>query len=136
VKHPTTHRGCQVFQFMTRAWCITKALELIEADPIAAELVEAMDITTLDSYLELTPATPGMVRLITMEVDKEYALTRTNLEKPILVVRLTSDDGEDYGSLVIDGWHRVYRARVEGRGELPAYVLSAEAEAALRVWVW
>lgn len=135
MKHPSTHRDCQIFQFMTKAWCITKALELIEADPTVAELVEAMDITSLDSYLELTPPTQGMVRLVVMEVDKEYALTRTNLEKPILVVRLMSNDGEDYGGLVIDGWHRVYRARVEGRGELPAYVLGAETEEAVRVWV-
>jgi hypothetical protein len=95
-----------------------------------------MDVTGLDGYLELTPPTAGMVRLFVVEVDREYAMTRTNLDQPILVVRLLANDGEDLGGMVIDGWHRMYRARVEGRTTLPAYVLSVEAEKAVRMAGW
>lgn len=41
--HSRSHRGCEVFRFLTRGWCITQALELIEADPAAAEFIEAAD---------------------------------------------------------------------------------------------
>lgn len=130
--HPAAHDACQVFRFLARAWCVTQALELIDADPTAAEFISEADITGLDGFLDLTPPTPGHLRLFVVEVDKEYALTQTDLEVPILLVRIMYE-GEDLGCLVIDGWHRVYRARIEGRTSLPAYLLSAEAERTVRI---
>lgn len=67
-----------------------------------------------------------------IEVDKEYALTQTDLDKPITVVRIISK-GEDLGCLVIDGQHRVYQARLEGRTSLPAHLLSAEIERTVQI---
>lgn len=84
MKHPPTHRGCQTFRFLNRAWCVSQALALIQADPTAAEFIEAADITALDGYVELTPTTPGRMRLFVVEVDTEYALTRTNLDTPLI----------------------------------------------------
>lgn len=110
-----------------------QALELIQADPTAAEMVEEMDITELDGFLGLKPPAPGKTRPVVVSVDKEYALTKTNLEKPILAIRFTDDNGIYLSDIVIDGWHRVYRARVEGRNELPTYMLSAKAEKAVRI---
>jgi hypothetical protein len=130
--HPASHRDCQVFQFLARAWCVTRARELIEADSTAAEHIPDADITGLDGFLDLTPPTPGNVRLFVVEVDKEYALTRTDLEVPILLVRIVHE-GDDLGCMVIDGWHRVYRARVEGRTSLPACLLHAEIERTARL---
>lgn len=131
-RHPASHRDCEIFRFLTRGWCITQAVELIKTDPTAAEFVEAADITGLDGYVDLTPPEPGMMRLFVVNIDKEYALTQTDLDKPIVVVRIMSGD-EDLGCLVIDGWHRVYRARIDGRTSLPAYLLSADAEGMVRV---
>jgi hypothetical protein len=130
--HPASHDGCQTFQFLLRAWCVTHALELIEADPAEAEFIPEADITGLDGFLDLTPPQPGHVRLFVVEVDKEYALSRTDLTVPILLTRIVHK-GEDLGCLVIDGWHRLYRARVEGRTSLPAYLLSADAERVIRI---
>jgi hypothetical protein len=131
-KHSPSHRSCEIFRFLTRAWCITQALELIEADPTAVEFIEAADITGLDGYLDLTPPEPGKIRLFVINVDKEHAHARADLDVPIVVVRIISK-GEDLGCRVIDGWHRVYRARTEGRTSLPAYLLSAEAERTVRI---
>jgi hypothetical protein len=131
-KHPVAHRGCEVFRFLTRGWCITQALELIKTDPTAAEFIEAVDVTGLDGYVDLTPPEPGMMRLFVVNVDKEYALTQTDLDVPLVVVRIISK-GENLGCLVIDGWHRVYRARLEGRTSLSAYLLSAEAERRVQI---
>lgn len=84
-----------------------------EADPGAAEHARQVDITVLDGYLELTPPTPGTVRPFVVEVDPDYAPTSTNLGTPLLVIRILAKDCEDLGCMVIDRWHRVYRARVE-----------------------
>lgn len=130
--HPAAHDDCQVFRFLARAWCVTQALELAETDPAAAEFIEGADITGLDGFLDLAPPTPGHIRLFVVEVDKEYALTRADLDVPILLVRIVQED-EDLGCLVIDGWHRVYRARLEGQTSLPAYLLSTEAERTVRI---
>lgn len=35
MRHAETHHGCQTFRLLTRQWCITRALELIDQDPRA-----------------------------------------------------------------------------------------------------
>lgn len=130
--HAIAHTTCQTFTFLTRRWCITRAWELIEADPNAAQLVKCADITRLEEFLYLTKATPGHVKLLEIQVDPGHAAT-TDLSMPVLVVRTLSNAGEDLGAMVIDGWHRIYRARTEGITHLPAYVLSTATELAVRI---
>ncbi|MGH3861637.1 hypothetical protein [Actinokineospora sp.] len=127
--HPSTHLGCQTFRFLTMRWCKTAAAELIAADLDAAELVDA-GIGSLAAFL---PGwrTPGAISLIQIDVDHDHAMS-TDLDRPIIAVRIVSDSGQGYGSIVIDGWHRVYRALAEDRTTLPALVLSAAAEKAAR----
>jgi hypothetical protein len=133
MRHSPSHRDCQTFRFLVRCWCISHALELIEADPTAAEFIESADITGLDGFLDLAPPTPNTIRLFLVDVNKTYALDHADLTIPILLVRIISK-GEDLGCMVIDGWHRVYRARTEGRTGLPAYLLTAETEQAVRIF--
>lgn len=129
--HPDTHIGCQTFQFLARSWCISLALELIATDPTAAEHTDQAAIDGLDQYLDLIPDEPHTLRLLVVNVDKDYAAC-ADLTQPIIVVRYLTDAGDDIGLMVIDGWHRVYRARTEGRTHLPAYLLSPDAERAAR----
>lgn len=121
-----------MFTFAAYRWCIDTALHLVRTDPAAAARVEA-DITSLDSFLPLAPPRPGVVRLIQVQIDDTYAMTQTDLDEPILIASMVSTDGEHLGETVIDGWHRVYRARRENRTHLPGLVLSPEAERTARI---
>jgi hypothetical protein len=64
------------------------------------------------------------------DLDPEYALT-TDLEKPVILATLQAR-GREPEPLLIDGCHRVYRANVEGRATLPAYVLTVAESLAIR----
>jgi hypothetical protein len=54
----------------------------------------------------------------------QYAMT-TNPDEPVILATLTSPAGEPAGPLLIDGCHRLYKAAVTGRPEMPAFVLTA-----------
>ncbi|WP_134663964.1 hypothetical protein [Amycolatopsis sp. CFH S0078] len=134
--HSPGHEHCQTFRFVAWQWCIDTAEELIRADGEAAATFHPQGIlTSLDQFLPLEPARPGFLRLIEIEIDHDYAMTRTELVKPILVAPIEPEKG-DNGVIVIDGWHRVYRARKEGREYLPFYLLTPYAEQKSRVPVW
>jgi hypothetical protein len=52
--------------------------------------------------------------------DPGYAMT-TSLDDPVIIATLTTPAGP----LLIDGCHRLYKAAVTGRAELPSLVLTA-----------
>ncbi|MER7009932.1 hypothetical protein ABT324_00690 [Saccharopolyspora sp. NPDC000359] len=130
--HSPMHEDCQTFRFGTWQWCVDTAEELIRDDPSAATLVAEGDISGLGKLLPFHPDPPGVVPLIRVHVDIDYAMT-TDLSKPIIAARLVSEAGEDCGVVVVDGWHRVFRALWEGRVHLPTYLLSNETERACRI---
>jgi hypothetical protein len=126
--------GCQGFHHgrIGVTWCVSLALELLADKPELGTPLTA-DISGMDPFIGLTEPTPGHVQLYAHEgIDKEYAAT-VDLSAPLLVVRLVNIRGEDHGPQIVDGWHRVYRARTLGMTELPAILLSPEAELAARV---
>lgn len=129
--HPPDHDGCQTFRFMAFQWCVTRAQELIAADPQAAGFWPRLDITALETFLPLRPDPPDTIRLIRIDVDTDYAM-RTDLSKPLIISPLLRGD-DDFGAVVIDGWHRAYRALREGRTDLPAHMLTPATESAARI---
>jgi hypothetical protein len=54
----------------------------------------------------------------------EYAMT-TDPGEPVILATLAGPGGEPAGPLLIDGCHRLYKAAVTGRAEIPALVLTA-----------
>ena len=54
----------------------------------------------------------------------QYAMT-TNPDEPVILATLADASGEPAGPLLIDGCHRLYKAAVTGRAEIPAFVLTA-----------
>jgi hypothetical protein len=54
----------------------------------------------------------------------QYA-TGTDLDQPLIIATIASPVGESAGPLLIDGCHRLYKAAVTGRAEIPALVLTA-----------
>ena len=132
MKHPLTHLGCEVFHFVHLRWCVTRAHELLEVHESVAEFHEHAPLARLDNFLPLTSAADGFVKLVEFDVDVEYAMTKTDLSKPIIVVPL-SVRGKPAGAIPIDGWHRIYRALRDERESLPAYLLNSTAEEAIRI---
>lgn len=64
------------------------------------------------------------------DLDRAYAMT-TNLDQPLIIATLQAE-GRDPEPLLIDGWHRVYRAHTEHRTHLPAHVLTVAESLAIR----
>ena len=53
----------------------------------------------------------------------DYAMT-TDPDEPVILATLAGPGGEPGGPLLIDGCHRLYKAAVTGRAEIPAFVLT------------
>jgi hypothetical protein len=53
----------------------------------------------------------------------QYAMT-TSLDEPVILATVAGAAGEP-APLLIDGCHRLYKAAVTGRAEIPAFVLTA-----------
>ena len=63
--------------------------------------------------------------------DPGYAMT-TSLDDPLIIATLTTADGQPAGPLLVDGCHRLYKAAVTGRAELPSFVLTAAETLSIR----
>jgi hypothetical protein len=125
-----THRdGCQTFRFAVFQWCVTHLDELLDAEPRLARTVE-VDITGVDSMLGLGYEPGQGISLLRVEVNHDYAMT-TDLSQPPLLARLITEDGRDYDNIFVDGWHRLYRARIEGRTSLTVRHVAAHAARAV-----
>jgi hypothetical protein len=118
------------FSWIGVVWCVTYALELLAQDPSLGQPFIG-EITGLDGSIGFPPD-PDRNTVGLFAVDVEHAAT-VDLSKPPLVVRLVSAKGEGLGTQIIDGWHRVYKARTQGLTELPMIMLPPEVELAIRV---
>ncbi|MFD9950768.1 hypothetical protein ACFWYW_27325 [Nonomuraea sp. NPDC059023] len=67
----------------------------------------------------------GMLHLIALDTDHA---ARVDMSEPLIVITVP-----DSGMLIIDGWHRLYRALDTGVPELAAVILTAEEELACRM---
>ncbi|MDG4857078.1 hypothetical protein P8605_02705 [Streptomyces sp. T-3] len=104
--------GREFFQFMAYCWDVTAALQLAETLP-----VQRLHAEPLFRWLPL------------ISVDVRHA-AQVSLDRPLLVVTVGDLDGV---SMVIDGWHRLYRAHAEALTHLPCLVLDEDQELQVRV---
>lgn len=123
--------SCVTFQYFAGAWCVTHALELIEADPFAARFVDEMIISDLDGMIGLPEPAPGYGQMVLLPVDPERAAS-ADLTIPLLGITLRDEQHSSDFIIDLAGWERVYRARTEGLNVLPGYLLSEDAEDAIR----
>lgn len=124
----TTGHEHYTYKMIGVVWCVTYALELLAEDPSRGREV-VNDVTQLDSMIGFPPKHRSVALF---GVDAEHAAT-VDISVPPLVAHLVSAKGEDVGYQIIDGWHRIYKARTLGRTTLPMIVLSSEVEQAARV---
>ncbi|GIG57366.1 hypothetical protein Lfu02_17380 [Longispora fulva] len=97
-------------------YSVRGALDIIERAPRDLRQVDVFKVAVNMGLLDLGGGTPR----VPAHVDPAYAMT-ADLEKPLIMLQ------PGPGTVVVgDGWHRVYRAVVEGRRQLPAYLLTVE----------
>ena len=125
---PETPDEEQVFIFVAWLFSIDQAQELLRSnprEPVEAEITRWVRSFGLDTHgTERVPLIGGP------DLDRAYAMT-TNLEQPLILATLQAP-GYKPENLLIDGWHRAYKAHAEGRTHLPAYVLTLAESLAIR----
>lgn len=95
----------EVFHFGNKSWDVKRGYQLVKQHNIEPEML---------------PVEGGLASFLGfMRVNDDWAKT-TDLSKPVLLI----DTGK--GVLVIDGYHRIKKAKDEGVAELPGYILSQE----------
>jgi hypothetical protein len=106
------YQGPETFAFLTLAWDVGKAWNLISRDEIDHRRGE-VDITEAAKML-------GMIR-----IDKDYVeqMDAEDLKYPILIVYVP-----DVGNCVIDGWHKIAAAKRLGVTTLPCVLLPDDSE--------
>ncbi len=121
----------EYFSFLERTWNVTLAKELAaELDADARAPVKLMYETWLTDKPQALPeggeARPsGKAWVI---VDEQKALSAaTDLDVPLIAVELPET------LLIIDGWHRIYKAYHAGISELKCRVLPPEPAALCEV---
>jgi hypothetical protein len=124
----------QYFHFGPFVFDVDEALAIIEKSP---REVSHVDIPTTARQLgleqsdeermaEIKKTGQGFVPILRGEVDEQYALTKADLDQPLIFVDLAKGEDEEPAYMMIDGTHRVRRAFVEGVDFLEAYVLTRE----------
>jgi hypothetical protein len=102
----------EYLQFLAYRWDVTAA----------QAMAETMPVRRLDPRL-------WFPLLSAVTVDEEY-VRRADLSRPLILVKVR----ELQGSLIIDGWHRLARARAEGVGDLPFVRLDEDQEFRVRIF--
>lgn len=141
----------ETFRFITWAWNVDKAQALFDGVEPASlvrvadwkgmcvqeyttsdgECFESMDEASAHAKTLGSEATVGMP-LTGISVDEKRAMgPDIDLSVPVIVVRFPEWMGGCH--MVIDGWHRIFRAHKEKIEYLPAHILSPEQEAAVRI---
>ncbi|WP_433426237.1 hypothetical protein ACQP1V_43070 (plasmid) [Microtetraspora malaysiensis] len=100
----------EVFRFGFYAWNINLAEDIVQGrEP---------------DHIRVDEAGP----LFFVRIDEAYAAT-VDLTKPLILAPFA-----DCGNLVIDGWHRIWKARRDGVETLPAHLLTPEEEYRVRIY--
>lgn len=133
MKYPPIHKH-ECFRFLAAEWDIAKAWESIPDDKEAQEFpLEQVD-QWYQSYLlekEPEPQPDGSMRVYwsLIHIDKEKAMSDVvNLSIPVLAAQVLDPDTQEHlGFMIIDGWHRIYKA-YHLRQPLTVFALTAEEQ--------
>jgi hypothetical protein len=102
----------EFFQFLSYRWDVTRAKEIADHLP-----VKIMD------------PRPWFSWLTAVRIDEDH-VTSVDVSRPLIAVRIREADGD---AMIIDGWHRIARARRDGLEELPVVLLDEAQEREVRV---
>lgn len=113
-ENPAGGRPGEAFYLMGGGWDVAKAWRIVEAAPREVEEHPTKAVSG------------GMLGFIA--IDKDYAAT-TDPTEPGIVALVPDAAGRSRGGILIDGWHRLWKATELGQELFPVYVLTkAESE--------
>lgn len=102
---------------MEGTWNVTEAQDIVKDRPVTDMMYPA----ELDSLGK------------NVTIDEEYAMAHSDLTQPVIAVLIAIGESRDF--FVIDGWHRIFKARQLGITNLPVYILDdAESERVTLSW--
>lgn len=101
------------FQFLGYRWDVTRAKAMARDLPVGR-----IDVRPFFSWLDA------------VRINAEH-LAHVDLDKPLILARVGELGG---AAMLIDGWHRVARARRDGVTTLPCVVLDLAQERAVRLF--
>ena len=104
---------CETYTFLATSWDVGKALEMIAAGDVLKEGTLALS--------------EGRKLLSLHRVNEEYAdkLTDADLERPVVLAVQTIDDSGPF-TMLIDGWHRIWKANKLNLESLPAVLIDGD----------
>ncbi|MET8682207.1 hypothetical protein ABZW18_32705 [Streptomyces sp. NPDC004647] len=117
----------QVFVYFGWRFDIDAAERLLNATPRTGHRIEVAS-TARVTGIDASGFPDGAVPLTRPRIDTDHAM-RTDLCEPLMVATLTDPEMH----LLIDGYHRLYRAWHEKVTDLPALVLTAEETRVIRL---
>jgi len=123
----------QCFRFGPWLYDVDAATGLLRAAPRPPQPLPVMDWARAYGLTRDPGTGPHTISLIGPGpgFDPGYAMT-TSLDDPLIIATLTTADGQPAGPLLVDGCHRLYKAAVTGRAELPSFVLTAAETLSIR----
>lgn len=102
---------------MEGTWDVTQAQDIVKDRPITDMMYPA----ELDSLGK------------NVTIDKEYAMAHSDLNEAVIAVLIHVGPSTDF--FVIDGWHRIFKARQLGVENIPVHILDeAESERVTIAW--
>jgi len=110
----------QIFDYLWYTWDIDKAEAQITKRRKRDKDIQEIDVAHV--YNSIRWSTPDHPVFAGTIVEPEYALTKADVNKPLIFGLLK--DGATWFSILIDGHHRLYRARADGLEKMAAYFLN------------
>ena len=114
-------KGVDIETLMTHrmegTWNVTEAQDIVKDRPITSKMFP----DELDSLGK------------NVTIDEEYAMAHSDLSEPVIAVLIHVGPSKDF--FVIDGWHRIFKARRLGIESIPVHILNeAESERVTLSW--
>lgn len=133
VPHPV-----EQFTYLHLAWDVAKAWDLVkDTEPSGqidvAEAARTFGAPTAADMLPPADGSPVTRIYVGVGVDTAWCLANEpDYTRPVLIARRPLPSGDEV-TMMIDGYHRLWRAWHDGVETLPGIVLTAEQERACRI---
>lgn len=126
----------ETFRLWARAWDIEKAKALLKKKPrkpVEGDLSGWWDWIGEPDKADRIETKPDGTKVTYMKINMVYVdwkyvktIKPKRAREPIIMATLPDPKGGKPMNLIIDGWHRLGKARIDGRKKIKVYLLTVE----------